>query len=76
MENGSSGIRNLDYKALLFQLEFKLPPIEKLEMFDNIVKPIFFKINKNKYQILTLIRLRDNLLPKLMSGDVRVEIDY
>ena len=32
------------------------------------------KINNKKKQIQTLEKLRDNLLPKLMSGDVRVEL--
>ena len=33
----------------------------------------FDKINKNKTQIRTLEKLRDTLLPKLMSGEVRVQ---
>jgi len=34
---------------------------------------LFEKINKNKTQIHTLQSLRDTLLPKLMSGEVRVK---
>jgi type I restriction enzyme S subunit len=33
------------------------------------------KIQNNKSQIHTLEKLRDTLLPKLMSGDVRVELE-
>ena len=40
----------------------------------NLVKPIFDKISKNSFQIRTLEQLRDTLLPKLMSGQVRVRI--
>jgi type I restriction enzyme S subunit len=32
------------------------------------------KIESNQTQIRTLTALRDTLLPKLMSGEVRVEI--
>ena len=35
---------------------------------------LFDKMNKNKQQIRTLEKLRDTLLPKLMSGEVRVKI--
>ena len=43
--------------------------------FENEAKPINDKIIKNCEQIQTLEKLRDNLLPKLMSGDVRVRDD-
>jgi type I restriction enzyme, S subunit len=46
---------------------------ESLWFFDNQVKPIFNKILKNQTQIRTLTALRDTLLPKLMSGEVRVQ---
>jgi len=36
------------------------------------VTPMYEKIIKNKIQIHTLEKLRDTLLPKLMSGEVRV----
>lgn len=37
-----------------------------------VIKPAFEKITSNVFQIKTLISLRDTLLPKLMSGEVRV----
>ena len=39
-----------------------------------LTKDIFIKINKNKKQIQTLENLRDTLLPKLLSGEVRMKI--
>ncbi len=45
---------------------------ERTVSFGNEVEPLFEKINKNKHQIKTLQMLRDSLLPKLMSGEVRV----
>lgn len=45
---------------------------ESLEFFDNQVKPLFEKLLSNQTQIRTLTALRDTLLPKLMSGEVKV----
>jgi len=43
-----------------------------LERFENITKEIFGKIKFNDSQVETLSKTRDTLLPKLMSGQVRV----
>lgn len=73
IENGSSGIKNLDYKYLLFEMEFSLPTNEKdILKFNDEISIYFEKINQNKHQIRTLTQLRDTLLPKLMSGEVKV----
>lgn len=74
LENGSSGIKNLDYKALLFELEYPMPQEKLVLEFHKQVKLLFKKINQNKSQIRTLSALRDTLLPKLMSGEVRVSL--
>lgn len=74
LENGSSGIKNLNYKALLFDLKYPIPKQEdKIVNFHNVVKDYFKKINHNKFQIRTLTRLRDTLLPKLMNGEITVK---
>ncbi|MEN8427805.1 restriction endonuclease subunit S [Acinetobacter schindleri] len=44
-----------------------------LLQFNNTVTPLFTKIRSNGRQIQTLENLRDTLLPKLMSGEVRVQ---
>ena len=75
LENGSSGIKNLNYKALLFELLFTMPNENRVLDFNGEVSSLFNKINKNKSQIQTLEKLRDNLLPKLMSGEVRVSYE-
>lgn len=72
LENGSSGIKNLDYKALLFEIEYMMPTEDRVLEFDKLVSTYFSKINQNKRQVQTLERLRDTLLPRLMSGEVRV----
>ena len=48
------------------------PSSERIEKFNKIVQPIFEKILTNKQQIRRLEQLRDTLLPKLMSGEVRI----
>ncbi|MCG3165045.1 MAG: hypothetical protein POELPBGB_00805 [Bacteroidia bacterium] len=55
--------------------EFKLPPKEKVVKFTTIVKDYWTKKNVNQNQITTLTQLRDTLLPKLMSGEVRIKIN-
>ena len=51
-----------------------LPKSTFIEEFETTVKPYFLKILNNQTQIRTLSTLRDTLLPKLMSGEVRVQM--
>lgn len=53
-------------------LDIQIPPANKLEHFSNEATPLIKKVLNNKIQIRTLTKLRDTLLPKLMSGEVRV----
>lgn len=55
-------------------LNITIPDIEILVKFDKIVKSYHDKIFENQQQIQTLTQLRDTLLPKLMSGEVRVQL--
>ena len=52
-----------------------IPDKEKLINFKKLIKPYFDKIKSNQTQIRSLTQLRDTLLPKLMSGEVRVEMN-
>lgn len=52
-----------------------LPGKEKLESFNKVVKPMMDKLQANIPQIRSLTALRDTLLPKLISGEVRMEIN-
>lgn len=52
---------------------FQMPPKELLQQFHNLAESYWQKIHSNHKQIQTLENLRDTLLPKLMSGEVRVE---
>lgn len=57
----------------LLSLSVKIPMTEKLEKFDTQVEDWVRKILANTKQIQTLENLRDTLLPKLMSGEVRIQ---
>jgi type I restriction enzyme S subunit len=50
----------------------RLPSRDLIERFDTLVEPMFRKVHRNKAQASSLEKLRDELLPKLMSGEVRV----
>lgn len=55
---------------------YKVPrPTEELILeFDKVVRPSLKKMSCNIETIRTLENLRDTLLPKLMSGEVRVAL--
>ncbi len=55
-------------------IDIIIPPNSLIAYFENSVGPINNKVIKNCYQIRTLQNLRDTLLPKLMSGEVRVAL--
>lgn len=52
--------------------EIVIPNRDKLDEFSNIVQGLFNKKEINQQQIQTLKQTRDTLLPKLMSGQLRV----
>lgn len=58
--------------AMIKDMEITIPGKELMKRFDEAARGIFRKIRSNQLQIRTLEKLRDNLLPKLMSGEVRV----
>lgn len=71
---GSGGTATLNINTRNFsKMNISKPDDITLENFSNAVSPIFNKILKNQKQIKTLECLRDMLLPKLISGDIRVE---
>ncbi len=57
----------------LRSIVFRIPPHNFLDKFNSIVENLFDKRKNNCNQIHTLEKLRDTLLPKLMSGEVRVK---
>lgn len=73
IENGSSGIKNLDYKTLLYNNQYQMPTNKNFAAnFSEIVTPYFTKIDKNKLQICNLMKMRDTLLPRLIFNKIKI----
>ena len=52
-----------------------IPPKEFLDSFNQCVRPIIEDFIQNEIQITTLIKQRDELLPLLMNGQVKVSVE-
>lgn len=70
--SGTSGSHQRVRPEDILAIKTTLPSIELAEEFSHWVEPLMSKRQRNIEQIAALERLRDNLLPKLMSGEVRV----
>lgn len=71
-ENGTTGIKNLDFSGFLETEPITLPPFERIADFDAYCQTNFDQIYANGKQSEQLSLLRDALLPKLMSGELDV----
>jgi type I restriction enzyme S subunit len=58
--------------AFLRAMRLTLPPAPIARSFERTVGPIFHRVRKIDQQSATLTALRDTLLPKLLSGELRV----
>jgi len=59
---------------MIKELKIPIPDADVMRRFEETVRSQFGKIRTNQIQIRTLAALRDTLLPKLMSGEVRVRV--
>lgn len=57
------------------KLKLLIPSKEVLNEFNSLMEPIYKKINSNKAESRNLKELRYSLLPKLMSGEVKVPLE-
>ena len=71
-ENGTTGIKNLDFRGFIETEPINLPPFDKVQAFNNYCKSVFNQVFANGKQSEQLALLRDTLLPKLMSGEIDV----
>ena len=69
----STGIINFKFEAFLRKGLVMLPPMEIMQQFDNYIIPIFKEINTLATQNEILAKQRDLLLPRLMSGKLKVK---
>lgn len=70
--NSNSAQPGLNQQAIN-AFEIVLPPLELINDFEAFTEPLIDKIFENAKQMRTLQKLRDTLLPKLISGEVRVK---
>lgn len=69
--NGSSGRQRVSAETVG---QYRLPLFDKhsLSIFRKVVSPMFLKMRYNSLENMRLAELRDELLPKLMSGEMDV----
>ncbi len=71
---GSGGTATLNVNTSTFSnIELVKPKEDIIKDFHKLSNPIFEKVLQNNTQIQTLTKTRDALLPKLMSGEIRVK---
>jgi len=56
-------------------LKIMIPPEDVVKQYNDVVKDIFACFRSNADEIKILISLRDTLLPKLMTGEIRVPVE-
>ena len=71
-ENGTTGIKNLDINSFLDKFSIIQPPKELLKMLHDKISIILSLVQANGEENERLAHVRDTLLPKLMSGEIRV----
>ena len=74
VQHGSGSVFTNLKTDILREFDVVISTKDYYDGFDILVKPIFDKIYNNALQIQTLTKTRDELLPKLMSGDIRVKM--
>lgn len=74
-ENGTTGIKNLDYKSVLNTMKIISPEIYLIKKFHYQTHKYYNYIQTLGYENKKLQDLRDTLLPKLMSGEIEIPDD-
>lgn len=77
----TSLLRAQEFKRVIPQLrtfdEIKVlrPPAHLVESFSQMVEPVYSLIKANELESITLTQIRDALIPKLLSGEMRISIN-
>ena len=59
-------------QANMWRINFLMPPRELAEHFGSLLEPLFIRFRHNAEQAQTLAAIRDTLLPRLISGQLKV----
>jgi type I restriction enzyme S subunit len=70
---GTSGSHQRVRAEDLLKMECRVPESSARRRYSETVRPLFDRIALNQKESLTLATLRDTLLPKLLSGEIRVK---
>jgi type I restriction enzyme S subunit len=73
--SGTSGSHQRVRPQDILNLRLATADSNKMERFSKVIRPLTLKLNENLSQQSTISKLRDALLPKLMSGEVRVQYE-
>ena len=69
----TSSIATAVNSKIIKAMPIGIPNKHSVLEFNNTVRPLFEKIKLNEEQNMTLTQLRDNLLPKLMDGEIDLD---
>jgi len=72
MFNAGSAVPTLN-RNHIHNLPVVVPPFPVVEAFESVAMPMFELQRKNEEQSKNLVSIRDALLPKLLSGEIRVK---
>lgn len=71
--SGTTGSRQRVSPADIASIPCAIPPATLIEKFSHITEPKHTRFAANIRESLTLAQLRDALLPKLLSGEIRIK---
>ena len=71
-ENGSNGLKNLNINSLVERELFVIPPKDVVSRFNLAVSSLLSKKQANGAEVSRLASIRDTLLQKLMSGELKL----
>ena len=69
--NAGSAVPTLN-RNHIHGLKYVLPPLELVQAYDDMARAIHLRVLENNRQVQTLTQLRDTLLPRLISGQLRL----
>jgi len=69
----TSSIATAINSKIIKEMEILIPEIKVEKQFQEVIKPIFEKLKANSQEIETLTEIRDSLLPKLMTGKIKIQ---
>lgn len=72
-ENGTTGIKNLDFSGFIENEPIIVPPIDSVLPFNEFCANMFAEIFVCSRENEALAALRDVLLPKLLKGDIEIK---